>query len=72
MTEERFETCLPDIYRVVSIYKEALQYVTVGKVAAIMDTLNDQLVKMGYVINIYERKPKTFLIDVITNKRQKQ
>ena len=70
VTEERFATCLPDIYRVVSAYKEALQYVTVGKVAAIMDTLNDQLVKMGYAINIYERKPKTFLIDVITNQQQ--
>ena len=70
VTEERFQSCLPDIYRIVFAYKEELQYVTVGEVAAIMDTLNDRLVKMGYAINIYERKPKKFLIDVITNKRQ--
>ena len=60
VTEERFQSCLPDIYRIVSAYKEELQYVTVGEVAAIMDTLNDRLVKMGYAINIYERKPKMF------------
>ena len=70
VTEERFATCLPEIYRVVSAYKEALQYVTVGGLVDILDPLNDQLVKLGYVINVYERKPKTFLIDVITNKRQ--
>ena len=70
VTEERFQSCLPDIYRIVFAYKEELQFVTVGEVADIMDTLNDRLVKMGYAINIYERKPKNFLIDVITNKRQ--
>ena len=70
VTEERFQSCLPDIYRIVSAFKEELQYVTVGEVAAIMITLNERLVKMGYVINIYERKPQKFLIDVITNKQQ--
>ena len=70
VTEERFATCLPKIYQVVSAYKEELQYVTVGDIADVLEPLNDQLVKLGYVINVYERKPKTFLIDVITNRRQ--
>ena len=70
VSEERFQSCLPDIYRIVSAFKEELQYVTVGEVANIMVTLNERLVKMGYAINIYERKPQKFLIDVITNKQQ--
>ena len=70
VTEERFAHQLPALYRAVSVYKDALRYVTVGKVGDIIQTLNEELVKMGYVVNIYERKPKTFLIDIMTTQKK--
>ena len=34
--------------------------------------INDDLVKLGYVVNVYERKPKTFLIDIITTQTKRK
>ena len=47
VTEERFATCLPNIYRVVSAYKEALQYVTVGGLVDILDSVERSIGKVG-------------------------
>ena len=70
VTEERFARTLPAIHRVLQPYKEQLRYVTVAKVVDIIANINDELTKVGYALNIYERKPKTFLIDVITNRKK--
>ena len=60
VSEERFANYLPDVYRVVSTYKEALRYVTVGKVGGIMETLNEQPVKMVTLSISMNANPKPF------------
>ena len=70
MTEESFARTLPSIYAVVSPYKEELRYATVLNVTDAIININDELVKYGYAINVYERKANTFLVDVIKTQKK--
>ena len=44
---------------------------TVLNVVNIIVDINDALVKKGYVLNVYERKNNTFLVDIIKSRMQK-
>ena len=71
-SEEVFARGLPAIYDIVYPYKEELWYATLLNVTAIIFNINDALVHHGYALNIYERKNKTYLLDIKTRSKTKR
>ena len=71
ITEKEFQRVFPDIYSDIISFKEALRYAPLNNVINIVMDINDILIsKYNIGLNIYQRKERKYLLDVITSQKK--
>ena len=71
ITEEKFNHYFPDIYSDIISLKKDLQYAPLNNVINIVMDINDILIsKYNIGLNVYQRKERKYLLDVITSQKK--